>query len=521
MRLIWALVLSVIGASADPVLLQSFDAQCDGTQPTHNCRAAFQQAFASMPTGGTLNLPAGTLLLDYPDLGNNVTASWPITREKLLVVPPSVKIIGAVNTDGTPATTIQWQITSVPIFIFNKSSGAALKNVHAQFTGQYPTYFTYGDIALLKALGYPVTFPHLNQMSGGNGEMFSFVYEFDSDSCLFENLVFDSATPDNAHIFGNAFNLKGKGVITTNGGGLTSLATGNVIRNVSLEDFDMGILWAGQTHATVTNIRANHRGSVPDTAPGHVLYTTATNAYGAQGQVVSTLLSSHSVISNITEGRDTLDLSSAGGTLAIKELKLSTISNISSQHPEGVIQTLYADQYDTFTNIFWTSSYNLCAIAPSNCVTPVIYSAGEIPPYPASVGLTFKNVSLTSLATPINVAFRGNNLKIDNISIATPMEWLPGQQVTNSVLNIKASDHARITRYDLTPIITQYDPAAQYNTPFTGWNPTTNSSVQLTVDWPCCVDIPKTGSKIITGGFQAIAGRPVTGNTVSSSVVLH
>jgi hypothetical protein len=76
------------------------------------------------------------------------------------------------------------------------------------FTGATPSQFPYGDLVLLKALGYNTTYGHPNEMSGGNYEMSSFAFVFDSDYTTFNNLIFDSATHDNNHLQGCSHQLE-------------------------------------------------------------------------------------------------------------------------------------------------------------------------------------------------------------------------------------------------------------------------------------------------------------------------
>lgn len=512
------LVLGLVAAACclgTTLKLQSFDPLCDGTHPAENCRGAFQRAFASLATtGGTVSLPAGTFLIDYPDLSQNVTAGFPVTRATLLVVPPHVQILGAKNQNGSPATTITWSFTSVPIFIFAKSSRAAMRNIHGQFTGTIPTYHPYGDINLLQALGYPVTFPHQNQMSGGNNEMQSFVYEFDSDNCIFDNIWLDAPPHDGTHLIWHGFNIKGKGVITQNGGGLSRLAYGNVISHVHIQDHIMGILIAGQDHLTIDSVSGDWRGSVAGTAPGHLIYTTLADVFDASGAAKKVLSSTNSTISNIVEAGNTYGNSASGGTLAIKALRNSAIINVQSGHPEGLIQTIYDDQNDTFTNLNWYSTADLCTMAPDNCSTPVIYSTAEVAPVPKTSGLTFRNVSITSTVTPITTLFGGDNLVIDNIRISTPMTFLPGQSAANAVLGIKGTSKATITRYTIAPITQGYDPNTPYNLPFEGWAQTSNAKVDMTVVWPGGEPLPPNNSGILNGTFQTS-----TGNTISTSTL--
>ena len=200
--------------------LQQFDSACG--KPGYDCHNAFQLAFATLDQagGGTLQLPAGTFTVNFSGVAQNVPGAGPLARNTLLVVPANTIIQGHLAANGVPDSIIEWQNTSIPVFIFDRSSHSGLQNLHLRFTGTMAHDYPYGDVALLKALGYNPAYQHQNQMSGNNAELFSFAYIFDSDYCTFDHLLFDSATRDNAHTFAMAINLKGKGVVVTNGGGL-------------------------------------------------------------------------------------------------------------------------------------------------------------------------------------------------------------------------------------------------------------------------------------------------------------
>ena len=185
------------------------------------------------------------------------------------------------------------------------------------------------------------------------------------------------------------------------------------------------------------NITADRRGSFPDAAPGHVVYTTGTETWDMSANLVSALLSTNTTIDTITEGPDVYSNASAGGTLAIKYLNGARISNIVSQHPEGLIQTIYVDQNVIFSNMSWKSSYALCANVPSNCSTPVIYSAASPANLPPTKNLTFQNISLVSTASPATVTLIGDNLQVSGLNVATMPDFLPGQKAMNSILNVK------------------------------------------------------------------------------------
>ena len=484
--------------------LQQFDASCG--QPGYNCQTAFQAAFSALAQagGGTLQLPAGTFFLDFPGIQQNILGGAGVpARKSLLVVPPNTTVQGHLAADGTPDSVVEWKITSIPIFIFAKSSHSGVQNLHMRFVGTPPKAYPYGDIALLKSLGYHPTFAHQNQMSGGNYELFNAIYVFDSDFCTFDHLIFDSATHDNDHILGGAINIKAKGVIETNGGGLSQQAQSNRITNIQMYDLMGGITIAGQNNFLMDNVVSDRRGSIADLAPGHLLYTTDTNQFDPDANVVGILMSTNVTIQNITEGPHTYSNIIAGGTLAIKYLNGAQINNVTSQHPEGLIQTIYVDQNVTFSNMSWTSNYPLCTNVPSNCATPVIYTAASPANLPPTKNITFQNISLVSTASPITVTLMGDNLQVNGMQITTPPTFLPGQKATNSILNVKNTTSAAIRNYVYTPLLQSYDPKQSYNTPFTGWNPSTNVTASIKINWPKALPVPPATAHIIASGFQS------------------
>lgn len=516
-------VTNSIQASATPAAIpsltytpQQFDPSCG--QAGYNCQSAFQLAFATLTQagGGTLQLPAGTFTINFPGVSTNTTAGTTLTRKNLIVVSPNTTIQGTVAADGTANSIIQWQNTSVPVFIFDRSSHSTMRNLHLQFTGTMPSNYPYGDVALLTALGYNPTFPHYNQMSGNNGEMFSFAYVFDSDYCTFDHLLFDSTTHDNAHTFAMAINIKGKGVVSTNGGGLTQLAESNRVTNVQVYDFYNGFLVAGQDNFLMQNIVTDRRGSTPDSSPGHLLYTTSTNLYDMNANLLQTYLSTNMTVQNIIEGPNTYSNASSGGTLAIKFVNGGKFTNVNSQHPEGLIQTIYVDQNVTFSNMTWKSSYPLCANVPTNCTTPAIYSSPSPSNLPPTQNLTFQNITLVSTGSPTTATLIGDNLVVNGLNITTSPAWLPGQTAMNSVLDVKSTSQATINGYTYTPVLTTYDPTVNYNSPFTGWNPVTNTTAAVTIYWPSAIALPSSGA-IISSGFQSSG--PTYNNQVSTNIV--
>jgi hypothetical protein len=492
--------------------IQQFDSKC-GT-PGYNCRQAFQNALSTLAEagGGTVSLPAGTFLVDFPEVLQNVyPASSYFTTSSLIIVPPNTTILGHTAANGTPDTVIQWRITSIPVFVFAKASGSGMSNIHAQFIGLTPSTFPYGDTALLGALNYHPSFPHENQMSGADDEMFSFAYVFESNRCQFNNDVFDSATHDNNHVFGIAINAKGTGLVTAQGaGGLSAAALGTKITNIQLYDFVMGFLISGQQSASIQNIYADRRGSTAAIVPGHMVYVTIQRQTDASGNT-SDFLSTNLSMQNITEGPDTYSNLVSLGTLAIKGVNGAVINNVTSQHPEGLVQSIYEDQNIVFSNMKWQSSYPLCSVVPANCNTAVIYAiispAGVVP----TKNLTFNNISIVSTVKPVTIHLLGDNLVMNGLTIQTPATFLPSQTDTNAVVGISNSVKATISNYFYSPNTSSYSTKINYNTPLTVWNTATNVTAHVTINWPRTVALPKNGSYIVT---------PISQNTQDRSNVL-
>lgn len=488
--------ITYANAQSSTVSLQQFDPQCG--RPGYNCRPAFQNAFAALSRvgGGILQLPAGTFEVDFPEMPQNVRSGPLLDSKNLLLVPSNVIVQGTVAGNGTYESVIQWSNTSVPTFVFDNANHSGLKNLHLQFTGAMPTVFPYFDSHLQRSLGHKQLY---NQ--AGPYELFSFVYALNSDYCVFDHLLFDSATHDNDHIFAVAINLKGKGVIENDGGGMSGLATGNTITNLQILDFDHGMVIAGQNNILVENIKANRRGSTMAIPPGHVIYFTNLIRYdGTPPSLATSYISSTNVtIRNVVEGPDTLSNVNSLGTLAIKYINGGIVDNVYSQHPEGLLQSVQQAQNVTFSNMTWSSDYPLCQNVPKNCLAAKIILRPSATATVPSKNLTFKNISLISTAEPIlGIFFGADDYVVDGLSITTPPEFLQGQTSPNGIVQTQHSNHGTINHFTYTPLLTSYNPEGKYNSPISIAGKSSDVNASVTINWPRGVPMPKTGSAIIT-----------------------
>ena len=483
--------------------LLDFDPACGQSQ--HNCRDAFQKALeaAARAGGGTVTLPAGRFFVDFPEVPNDLQSGPPLRRNSLVVVPSHVTIAGHVDAQGAPDSTIEWKATGIPVFVFANSSYSGMKDLHFRFTGVAAARYPYGDVALLRAMGFNPTYPHSNQMSGGNYELSAVVMLFGSEHCAFDNLLFDSAIHDNQHVFGFAMNLKGKGVVTgTAGSGLTDTAADNSISNIRISDFIMGLLIAGQENLLVENVIADHRGSNSAVAPGHVIYFTGTAVFDLKG-VVKRISSRNVTVRNVQEGSDTYNNSQALGTLAIKSVNGGSFKSVTSHHPAGLIQVLQADQNLQFDDLQWISDRNYCAEGGERfCDTPVIGSAASAPEDAPMQGLSFRNVVVQAASREVSVDIEGADITIDGLTIKTPPIWRKGQTAPAAIFSLTRASNARVTNFIYEPVLTSFDPAAKYNQPFFCWGACSNVHVDMIVKWPKNVPVPKPGERAITPGFQ-------------------
>jgi hypothetical protein len=489
--------------SAPTFTLASFDASCG--QPGKNCRPAFQEAFRAIAAagGGTLQLPAGTFVLDFPEIVSNARNAPPLSAASLLVVPPRTIVRGHTAADGTSDTVIEWSVTSIPLFVFRASSYSGMKDLHFRFTGVTPANFPYGDISLLRALGFRPTFPHANQMSGGNYEMFTVVYLFDSEHCKFNNLTFDSQTNDDTHVLGFGINAKGKHVVVDGGaGGMTELADDNEFTNLKFYDYVMGLAISGQQNLLVSHITADRRGSSLGIALGHVIYMTVQLLHTPEGGKVD-YYSKSVEISDILEGSHTHSNIASLGTLAVKYIDGGVIRHVVSHHPAGLIQTLFTVQNVRFKDMTWESDSHLCEEMLPGCQVSVIYSTANVPPDPPLTNLTFENIRLKSTYEPITVVLMGNHISVKDLTIETPPTFQKDQRNAFAALSLKNATDVTISGYRYIPRLATFDPREQhYNAPFTCWIPCRDVKVSEEISWPDSIPLPPQKHRIISPAWQ-------------------
>jgi len=317
-----ALIAAETLADSEPVTVEvtRFGAAGDGTT---NDIAAFTAALAWLEGagGGVLEVPAG----DY-----RIAFTGEDPRDDVLQVPDGTTVA------GEPGATIRWDYTGLPLFLFDRTGNAGLRDLSFVFTGEAGTLerfpgrtYAYDCEAFLSHLAIPADcFP--------NYELATWILTVGAESTTFENLSFESATRGNAHAFAYAIVLKP----------LTDAepVAGNVVRNLRLRDFHTGVLAVAQRDLVVSGIDADRRATNDVVGSGHVAYVSDDGNRSTSRGVL---------IENIVEGSDVYapDL----GTLAIKGIKGGTVRDVVSRHPGGLIQSIKMLEDVTFENLRWES----------------------------------------------------------------------------------------------------------------------------------------------------------------------
>ncbi len=481
--------------------------------PGFNCRSAFQSAFAALANdgGGVLYVPKGEYYIDFPDIATDIDPKdpqgqaalrlRPLSRAKLLIVPPGVTLQGDTNAQGEPATQIHWKATSFPLLSFANSNNSGIKNVGFVFDGTQPHFFPWSQDQLLAAIGVSTS------SLGGPHEISTVVYTIGSEGLVFENLTFSSgAKPaDNEHTFGMGIVSKGAGPVPfparqvisqlavgarIPGPALTARVRGNVFKALKFSDFVCGILASGQENPVFEEITGNYRGSwyrsfdpmheqpghtdhLP--GPGHLIYLSAQPVWeiarsveqrDATTAIHSVVRNTNVTLRNITEGAETLSNFNSLGTLALKNIDGGTVRNVQSQHPAGLIVSMADVHNVSLQDLTWSSNRDLCSEpdAKLNCAMSVIQLVPES--YPGLEGindrLTFSNLSFRSphWAAVFKVAAvqtqdlskMNQNIVVDGLTIACSAKVHNGQTTPRGIIEVQASDiHFKHVTY--TPIV--------------------------------------------------------------------
>jgi hypothetical protein len=243
-----------------------------------------------------------------------------------------------------------------------------------------------------------------------------------------------------------------------------------------------------------------------------VLYTSIQNRFDGQGKA-SWMMNKEVHVDQLSEGPDVYSNVHAIGTLAIKAIEGGTVSNVDSQYPLGLINTLYAVRNLTFTNLKWQSDYDPCDHGDESCGTDVITFAERDDDQVKSENVTFKNMTLKSSHRHVAAVVPGNHLRLEDVHIESPIELKP--HVNACTLCIKDGDHAYVRNLVLRPVAPSLDSSIKSSRPLACY-PCHDLDAQVVTEWPSSVRMPEKGNNAITSDVHE--REPEKHNVVVDSV---
>jgi hypothetical protein len=472
--------------AARTIELTSFGSQLNTGRV--NSRSAFQAALAVMAKegGGTVHIPAGQYIIDFPDLASDVDPKQAtnssilregsLTAHKIIVVPANTTLLGDVDSAGKPTTIIHWKVTSVPLFGFVSASHSGWQNCRFVFDGTQPQFFPWSQEKYLSTVGFGAS------GLGAPYELSTVIYTIGSEELTFENLSFESgAKPlDNKHTLGFGIVSNGKGPVPVpprqvlsqlaptakvSGGGLSGTVRGNVFKSLRFSAFVMGVLATGQEDPVFEDISGNWRGSWyrsfdPDRehgakpqyipAPGHLLYLSFQPTFdvGHSGEpIFHGLVRNKNVkIHKVSEGSDTLSNYNSLGTLALKSIDGGTVQTVLSGHPAGLLQSMADTHNLSLQDLTWKSERDLCAEPDSkeNCNMPTIILNSQMFTSPSAgfnENVIFRNVTLRS-------KHHSARFQIDAPNLSTESAAQPANMSIASTKALRAAPPSHHIRVD-------------------------------------------------------------------------
>lgn len=293
---------------------------------------------------------------------------------------------------------------TVPIFLIANADNVSVDGLEFIFTGTLNTNFTGGYTdTFQEKFGMGVKSVFLNT------NMSSVLLYSDSNNFSFTNLKFK-------HITGNStlesiyFGITGIGKKVLDSEWDNGYYVDNVygvIDNISFSDYQFGIYCSSQK-TRIENIYGTKRRQ-NTTTPGHLIYTIGNG---------DCLRNTDCLINNINEddsfdvdGTDESYIGAYIGTLAIKHIKNSIISNVTSYDKAGLFHSIEYAENNIFKYCFWESTGSFQTTIPIINLS----KTGFTVPY--------GNGSINNTFTNFNINMGNKFLKIIDMSIALEDEY--------------------------------------------------------------------------------------------------
>lgn len=253
---------------------------------------------------------------------------------------------------GEPGTVIRFASIATPLFTLYDGDYGGITQVDFVFSGNTITAGAQqpSKAQFMTKLG-------VTTLSGGDVKEIGPVYVFNSNNIKLRNLTFKSATPNDI--------TKMMGIVITARAreDIPRYTYGFEMTNITFNDYQNGALICSEKDAVVSQIYGGRRGGVIYYPPGHVIYFSANNG------ITENTLTCDGVFDNgqVIPGSD---MEQCIATIAPKYMRNCKVTNVTSYHPNGILQSFDNANGNTFTNFSWyydgeTSGSFMNFVAPS------------------------------------------------------------------------------------------------------------------------------------------------------------
>lgn len=421
----------------------------------------------------------GVPIESFGAVGNNVTDDFPAfqaaaaSNNKVIVLAPKTYYVNNGIGDSTTrlanmimfadkyfvgqeGTVIRFNYNGLPLFtIFNAAFGG-FKNIKFVFSG---TTQTSGDVTLPQfrtKLG-------VTTLSGSGLAEIGVVYAFNSNNVVYHNIIGEALTPGTStNCVGIWFHAKANEDTVNYNYGLN-------IKNCFFYDSVMGILLSSQRNFEIDGIKSKRRIGTSYYPPGHVIYLT-----GGNGITVN----QYGSISNVFDYGENITTGGVASqniaTLSCKYVQYCTFDNITSYHPQGLVQSFDNYNDNVMNNCSW---YKVESEVPGNYLNFVGPTA-----QPCRRN-TFSNFTIIAPAFFVNIGITSNlqNLFEDNVFkgfyIKMKSNYNAGQGALLGAFDIYGNNNT----VDATIELTEAVPSSNYNTAANLRGTSTNNNINITV----------------------------------------
>lgn len=360
---------------------------------------------------------------------------------------------------GTNGSIIRFSSIATPLFTLFNCNYGGISGVRFIFTGNTITVNSQqpSKANFMTKLG-------VTTLSGGDVKEIGPIYCFNSNRIVMKTLFFESETPGDAtKAMGIVITVRAKEDVPTYNYDL-------VMDNITFNDCVNGLLICSQKNFSLNNFQSRRRVGLAYYPPGHVIYYSSNNAVTENTGITTNVIDYGEPIT--VGGVATQNLA----TLSCKYIRNCSISNVTSYHPEGLIQSFDNANGNTLTNFSFyydgepTGSF-MNFVGPTNkpCENNVFSNFKIITP---------NGFSFIGTTSSLQNLFNGN--VFENFYFRMQPNYNTGQSNSNGVFDIYGNNNTINAVIELTePTSTTPN---TYNTAIVFRGSSTNNKVNIKIE---------------------------------------